>query len=95
MKLNIDKEVVEWYKKELHLKDGQSIKLYGKVYGPMNGFSMAIEITEPTRPFFTQELDGVTFFVEKNDAWFFEDKEINATMDSTYKEPRYDFEVQK
>lgn len=92
MKLLIDKDVVTWYKKELHLVPGDSIKLYGKVYGTMGGFSMGIEKVAPTRPFIEETIDGITFYIEKNDAWFFENGDIKVTMDPKLKEPVYSLE---
>lgn len=89
MKLNVSKEAADWYIKEMHLEKGDSIKFYGKVYG-VNGFSIALSVMEPSRPLAIKEVNGINFYVEKSDAWFFEGVDLDITLDETLKEPKYD-----
>lgn len=89
MKLNVTEEAAKWYKKELDLNDGDSVKFFGKVYG-VNGFSIALAVMEPSRPLTQSEVNGITFYVEKSDSWFFEDVDLNITLDKDLNEPHYD-----
>lgn len=50
MKLEVSKEAAEWYIRELNLKENDSVKFFGKVYGPHGGFSFALAIMELSRP---------------------------------------------
>ncbi len=89
MKINITDDVAKWYKEELALDDGDSVKFFGKVYG-VNGFSIALAVMEPSRPLAQVEKYGVTFFVEKSDSWFFEGVDLNITLNEEMNEPHYD-----
>lgn len=89
MKLNVTEDAAKWYKKELDLNDGDSVKFFGKVYG-VNGFSIALAVMEPSRPLAQSEVNGITFYVEKSDSWFFEDVDLNITLDKDLNEPHYD-----
>ncbi|NLW15681.1 MAG: Fe-S cluster assembly protein HesB [Erysipelothrix sp.] len=88
MKLIISNDAADWYIKEMHLNEGDSIKFFGKVYG-VNGFSIALSKEEPSRPLAETTVKGITFFVERADTWFFEDNDLNITLDETLKEPKY------
>lgn len=90
MKLTISKEAAQWFIDEFHLQDGESIKFFGSVYGPHNGFSISIAKVEPSRPFHVTEKNGIQFYVEKNDAWFFDNADLDVSFNNTLKEPHYD-----
>lgn len=89
MKLNVSKEAADWYKNEMGLDEGDSIKFFGKVYGK-NGFSIALAVMEPSRPLAETTVNGITFYVEKADSWFFEDSNLDITYNEELKEPDYD-----
>lgn len=86
MKLVISDEAANWYIKEMELKSGDSIKFFGKVYGK-DGFSFALAKMEPTRPEVEVIKDGVRFYVEKSDAWFFSEQDLVIGLDDSLNEP--------
>ncbi|WZU01955.1 Fe-S cluster assembly protein HesB [Erysipelothrix sp. D19-032] len=87
MKLTITNEAAKWYIEEMGLVPGDSIKFFGKVYGPHGGFSFAIAKEEPTNPLMLITEEGVNFYVEQFDEWFFNDKEVNIKMRADGYEP--------
>lgn len=89
MKLNMTNEAANWYIKEMHLSEGDTVKFFGKVYG-VNGFSIALAVMEPSRPEAELTVDGVTFYIERSDAWFFEGKNLEVTLSDDLKEPHYE-----
>ena len=89
MKLTITEEAANWYIKELGLKAGDSLRFFGKVYG-VNGFSLAINKAEPTKSSTKTEVNDVLFYIEDTDTWFFEDADLNISMDKDLKEPKFD-----
>lgn len=93
MKLEVSKEAAEWYIRELNLKENDSVKFFGKVYGPHGGFSFALAIMEPSRPLKMIKVEGINFYVEKSDDWFFADKDLSITFDQERDEPKYDVTV--
>lgn len=92
MKFEITPQAAQWYVKELRLKEGESLKFFGKVYGTRDGFSFAIAKEEPTNPFKLVTIDGVNFYIEKTDAWFFEDINLTVDFDTKLNEPFFTYE---
>ncbi len=86
MKLTISKEAAAWYIQEMELQAGDSIKFFGKVYGK-DGFSFALAKMEPSRPEVEVIIDDVRFYVERADAWFFSEQDLDITLDTERNEP--------
>ncbi|AMC94428.1 hypothetical protein AOC36_10725 [Erysipelothrix larvae] len=90
MKINVSKEAAQWYQENMDLQKGDALRFYGKVYGSSSGFSLAVMKLEPTRPYASQEVDGITYYIEHGDAWYFEDKDLTITLGEKYSEPHYE-----
>jgi len=96
MFLSIDKSATAWFTKEFEFKKPFSIRMFPQYagFGKMHkGYSLAFSLESPANIGYTNEVDGITFFVEGNDVWFFEDTETYLTFDGvtdeilvTYKE---------
>ncbi len=95
MKLNVTSDAAKWYIKEMDLKPGDSIKFFGKVYGPHGGFSFAISKMDPSRPFVLETVEGINFYIEKSDDWFFIDKDLTVSLDTERNEPTYEVIVKE
>jgi len=50
------------------------------------GYSLAFSLETPANIGLRKEIAGITFFVESNDMWFFEDTETYLTMDDAMDE---------
>ncbi|QIK69222.1 Fe-S cluster assembly protein HesB [Erysipelothrix sp. HDW6C] len=90
MELTVSKDAAQWYIREMDLVAGDSIKFFGKVYGPHGGFSFAIAKQEPTNPFELVTVEGINFYVEQFDEWFFADKDLHITLREDGSEPNYE-----
>lgn len=90
MKLTISEKASQWFIDELNLTKGDSIKFFGSIYGPHDGFSVTIGKVTPSRPFHITEKNDIQFFVEKSDAWFFDNADLNVTFNEDLKEPDYE-----
>jgi uncharacterized protein YneR len=96
MFISIDESAASWFGKEFEVNKPFSIRMFPQYagFGQKNkGYSLAFSAETPTNPGYTTEINGITFFVEGNDVWFFEDTEtalsINNLLDElhvTYKE---------
>lgn len=89
MILEVSPAAAKWYRKELHLKDGDYIKFFGKVYGTRDGFSFTLHVMEPTNAYEIITVEGLNFYIEKNDAWFFDEIKLRVDLDDHYKEPTF------
>lgn len=94
MKLTITPKAQEWFKRELELAEGQGIKFYGKVYGKTqvhDGFSVGMSVDIPESPLIEENANGMMFFVEEADEWFFKGYDLVVDYDAELDEPKYDF----
>lgn len=93
MVMTITHEAAAWYIKELELKPGDSLRFFGKVYGPHNGFSVGINKQTPDEIFYETTIEGVRFYVERFDEWFFNGQQLQITMREDGYEPLTQFVV--
>ncbi|AQP53061.1 hypothetical protein CBF34_02905 [Vagococcus penaei] len=90
MKLDISNDAHNWYVNELELEKGDSLRIYGKYGGATNvhvGLSTGITVTAPTKPAYSVEKDGITYYIEETDAWFFDDYVLKIELE--HDEPTY------
>lgn len=96
MFISIDEKAASWFTKEFEMNKPISIRLFPQYagFGERNkGFSLAFSAELPANAGYTKEINQLTFYVEENDIWFFDDTEtylsFNEKLDEiqvTYKE---------
>ncbi|MDO4432807.1 MAG: iron-sulfur cluster biosynthesis protein [Aerococcaceae bacterium] len=93
MKLIIEPQAAAWFKEEVGLPEGSGVRFLVKVYGcsPVNsGFSLAMETNYPANPSVSVRAEnGVHFFIEEQDEWFFDGHDLQVSYNETLKEPKY------
>lgn len=93
MEITVNPKAAAWYKEEVGIREGFGIRFKSKIYAnsPMTeGFGIAMDADEPLNPIASLTTDnGVLFFVEENDEWFFNGHDLYVDYDETLKEPRY------
>lgn len=94
MKLNISDQAHAWYIDEMGLEEGDGVRFYGKVYGSTevhDNFSVAISMGTPNDPLVTETRDGITYFIEKDDEWFFKGYNFQVAYSEELEEVTYHF----
>lgn len=94
MQIHITNEVANWYKTELELQSGDYIRFfprYGGVGGNIPGFSIGINNDEPIDSETLLEVDQISFYIEKKDKWYFEDKDLKVTLNKRLNEPEFEY----
>lgn len=74
MKIEITDSAKEWFENEVGLEKGNGVRFMGKVYGKTEvheGFSVGMEVTQPVDVLVKTTINDVTYFIDKNDEWFF------------------------
>jgi uncharacterized protein YneR len=91
MLLSIDESAATWFNKEFEINKPLSIRMFPQYAGfgeKHKGYSLAFSAETPTNVGFTTEINGITFFIEGNDVWFFEDTEtylsVNDLLDELH-----------
>ena len=94
MQLTIDKKAQAWFEEEMGVSKERGVRFLGKVYGcsPIHeGFSLAVEVDAPSNPYVSVEENGITYFVETGDEWFFQGHNLEVSFDEKLKEPSYNY----
>lgn len=95
MKLEVTDKAVQWFEDELSLDKGNAIRFFGKTYGNTEvheGFSVGMSVDQPdNEPLAKKEIHGVTYFVGKEDEWFFSGYDLEIDFDNEREEPIYHF----
>ncbi|MEH7885040.1 hypothetical protein V7654_12055 [Bacillus sp. JJ1609] len=79
MTISIDQSAYKWFENEFGTAKPFFIRLYPQYggFGDKNkGYSLAFALETPAIAAEQQEIDGITFFVESNDTWFFEETDV-------------------
>lgn len=79
MNMTINEDALNWYKEELDLESGDQVRFFVRYGGCSNvqkGFSLGVAKDAPQEAGVTAEADGITFFIEESDLWYFDNHEI-------------------
>lgn len=90
MEIIVKEDVVKWYKDELDIDQGyiRFFPRYG-FGGHIPGFSIGINHDSPNELHESTELEGIIFYVEEKDAWYFEDVDLTVNINEKLNEPTY------
>jgi uncharacterized protein YneR len=86
MLISIDEKAFVWFTKEFEFSEPLCIRMFPQYagFGQKNKeFCLGFSAETPTNAEYKQEINGVTFYYEENDAWFFQDTETYLTIDGT------------
>lgn len=98
MKLTITPRAQQWFKNEVGVTSDNGIRFYGKIYGKTDvheGFSIAMSVEAPDQPLVQEVIDGITYFIEETDDWFFKGYDLLVDYDEEKDEPKYKFAENK
>lgn len=94
MKITVSDQAHQWYIDEMGLEEGDGVRFFGKVYGKTevhDNFSVAINVAQPDDPLVAETIDGITYFIEKSDEWFFSGYDFKVEYDEKLDEVSYHF----
>lgn len=84
MYISIDERAISWFTREFEVNKPFNIRMFPQYAGFGNkhkGFSLAFSAETPANIGYTNDVNGITFFIDVNDIWFFEDTETCFTVD--------------
>jgi uncharacterized protein YneR len=95
MDIVISKSALQWFKEEVELKTGDKVKFYPKVYGNspvQEGFSLGFTVdNEPIDMITKFESEGILFYIEERDLWFFNDHDLQVSYNEEKDEVEYSY----
>jgi uncharacterized protein YneR len=81
MNLTLSKEAISWFKEEVGLTKGDHLKFYAKIYGSspvQESYSLGFAKDYPIDIIASMEVDGIVFFIEQSDLWYFNGHDLHV-----------------
>lgn len=98
MKIIIEKNAVNWFKDEFGAAEGDFIRFFVRYggSGPMfEGYSLGMKEEDPIDMGIQQIIDGIIFFIEKDDLWFFQNYNLIVDADLDTNEIDFSYQINK
>jgi uncharacterized protein YneR len=95
MNIVISEQAAEWYKNEMNLTNGDFVRFFARYGGcstVQSGFSLGINSEQPNNAGVSVEKDGITYYIEESDIWYFDGKDLNVTFNEKAEEPEFHYE---
>ncbi|MDQ0200019.1 HesB/YadR/YfhF family protein [Neobacillus ginsengisoli] len=95
MNIQITGEAAEWYKKELGLTSGDCVRFfvrYGGCSTVQSGFSLGVTKEEPIDLSVKTVRDGITFYIEEKDVWYFDEHDLVIELQPEFEEPIFHYQ---
>ena len=96
MKLTVTEAAATWYKDEMMLEGNETIRFFVRYGGCSNvqkGFSLGVNTDSPKNVGVETKVDGLTFFVEDEDRWYFDGHDLTVNYNEETKEPDFHYEA--
>lgn len=94
MQLTVTPKANEWFEEEVGVNPDSGIRFFGKIYGQTevhDGFSIAMSVEQPDQPLIKNVINGIPYFIEEADDWFFNGYDLTVDYDEEKNEPKYIF----
>ncbi|KIL45313.1 HesB/YadR/YfhF family protein [Jeotgalibacillus soli] len=94
MNINLSKEAQEWFQQEMQVKKGDHVRFFVRYGGSspiQDGFSLGVTKDEPIDAAITLEENGIVFYIEDKDVWYFDGHDLNVSYSEKYNGPQYDY----
>ena len=83
MELTLSEKAISWFKEEMGLTKGDTLKFFAKIYGSspvQESYSLGFAKDYPIDIISSIEVDGIIFYVEESDLWILMDMICMSTM---------------
>jgi len=94
MNIALTDEALHWFKREMEVETGDTIRFYARYGGSSpfhEGFSLGMTREEPIEIGVKTVIDGVTYYIDEKDLWFFNNYNLHVDIDATNDEIKYDY----
>lgn len=95
MKIIVSDEALQWFKEEMEVEAGDTIRFYARYGGcsPFHeGFSLGMNREQPLEVGVKTTLHDISFYIEEKDLWFFNEHNLIVDIDQTFDELKYRYE---
>ncbi len=95
MKIVISEEAAKWFKEDMEVVHGESVRFFARYGGssPLHeGFSLGVTKEDPDEVAVETALNGVRYYIESRDEWFFDGHDLIVEVDQKLHELSYSYE---
>ncbi|KIY20644.1 MULTISPECIES: HesB/YadR/YfhF family protein [Mesobacillus] len=95
MNITINEEAAAWYETEMDLSNGSYLHFfvrYGGFSSIQTGFSLGVSKEEPDHIGVKTEKNGITYYIEEKDIWYFDGHDLIVKLHPVGHEPEFTFE---
>jgi uncharacterized protein YneR len=83
MKINVTDEALQFFKDEMEVEAGQTVRLFAKYGGSTDlthGFSVGVITEDIDNAAVETKADGIRFVVAEQDEWLFQGQDVNVEI---------------
>ncbi|WP_066311768.1 HesB/YadR/YfhF family protein [Bacillus sp. FJAT-29814] len=94
MEIVISNQALKWFKEDIGLTSGDTLRFYTQIYGNspvQKGYSLAFTVEEPVKVAVSSQMDGILFYIEADDLWFFDGHDLHVEYDEKEDELEYKY----
>ncbi|GGD66141.1 HesB/YadR/YfhF family protein [Paenibacillus nasutitermitis] len=84
MRIVVEQPAALWYKREMSLTDGDSLKLFVRLGGcgsVQPGFSLGVIRDTPGNAALQHAVEGIVFYMEDDHLWYLDNKVLHIRYD--------------
>lgn len=94
MEINLSDSALKWFKEEIGVNSGDKVRFYAKFYGTspvQEGYSLGFSKDDPINASVSKDYDGIVFFVEESDLWYFDSHNLHVEYDEKHDEIEFKY----
>lgn len=94
MNIHVTSDAAVWYKNELGLSSRDYVRFFARYGGSstiQTGFSLGISTETPVDVGALTETEGITFYIEEEDLWYFDGHNLRIEWSQVANEPVLQF----
>lgn len=94
VRIIVDDDAAGWYAEEMGVSSGGFVRFfarYGGFSSVQQGFSLGVTMDEPDHIGVMTEKNGVTYYIEEKDIWYFDGHDLIVAMHKSGQEPEFKF----
>ncbi|MCJ7841253.1 HesB/YadR/YfhF family protein [Lederbergia sp. NSJ-179] len=95
MKIQLTDRAADWFESEMHLHTDDYVRFYVRYGGSspvQQGFSLGVNKEEPMDPGVEMNKNGITYFIEARDIWYFDGHDLVVDYNEKQDEPNYQYQ---
>lgn len=96
MKIVVTDKAMDWFLEEMEVETGDFIRFYARYGGSSpfhEGFSLGMNREHPHEIGVEAEIDGIHFYIEMADKWFFNEHDLHVDVDPILDELSYTYQA--